>query len=108
MLLGIWFIGLQGRMPDLEETITTQEENGKGPGRTINRRSVESSMEHRLHDRLVARWDALPDITVLDCYTRKGVTIEAGQSLKGEDVVCVLGFRGSRSLGNRRLPFACR
>jgi putative transposase len=29
-------------------------------------------------------------LTILDVYTREGVAIEAGQSLKGEDVVRVL------------------
>jgi putative transposase len=32
-------------------------------------------------------------LTILDVYTREGVAIHTGQSLKGEDVVRVLGKR---------------
>jgi putative transposase len=47
-------------------------------------------MEHRLRSRSVADGTRFRALTILDVYTRESLAIEAGQRLKGEDVVRVL------------------
>ena len=86
-------MNVQGKRAGLEEKATAQEESSTAPGRAVHRHSAQSGMEHRLRGRSVARWHALPGLTILDVYTREGVAIEAGQSLKGEDVVHSVWFQ---------------
>ncbi len=47
-------------------------------------------MESGLRGRPVAGWQTIPLLTIIDVYTRESVAVEAGQSLKGEDVVRTL------------------
>ena len=47
-------------------------------------------MEHGLRYGPTAGWYAVPCLTIVDVYTREAVAIEAGQSLKGDDVVRTL------------------
>jgi hypothetical protein len=57
----------------LEEAATAQEKSNTAPARTLHRDSTQPGMEHRLRRRSVARWQALPALTILDVYTREGL-----------------------------------
>ena len=76
------------RRSDVEQAATAQEESSAASGRTFyglqlqTRPGAIDFLADQLHDG--TRFRAL---TILDVYTREGVAIEAGQSLKGEDVV---------------------